>query len=232
MGVTFEMVNHIAIILDGNRRYAKSKGLPPWEGHRAGAENIRNLFDWCKELGVHEVTLYTFSVKNFKRDPLEVKFLMNLFREFFEKLMKEKEKLAEEGLRVNFVGRTELFPGDVYQKMSELMEMTKNNQKFVVNFAMGYDGQAEIVDSVKKIVDSEVSSEDIDEELIRKNLYNSSAPEMIIRTSGERRLSGFMLWHSSYSEFFFLDKKWPEFSKEDLQKCIKEYESRDRRFGK
>lgn len=227
---------HIGIILDGNRRYAKERGEMPWEGHRAGAENVRKLFDWCKELGVHEVTMYAFSVKNFKRDPKEVEFLFKLFEEFFSKLMEHSEKLAEEGLRINFVGRISMFPAEMQAKMKELMELTSGNSNYIANFAMAYDGQAEIVDSVKKIAakvkDGSVSVADIDEEMIKANLYNASGPEVIIRTSGEFRLSGFLLWHSSYSEFFFLDKYWPEFSKEDLAKVVNDYDSRDRRFGK
>ena len=227
---------HIGIILDGNRRYAKEKGIKPWEGHRHGAENILKLFEHCKELNIHEVTMYAFSLKNFERNKLEVEFLFKLFHEFFEKLIADKDKLTKSGMRINFLGRIELFPDAIKKRMKELMEITKDNTKYIANFAMAYDGHAEVVDSVKeigkKIESGDIKSSDINEKMIQENLYNNSPIDMIIRTSGEYRISGFMLWFSSYAEFFFLDKFWPEFSKEDLKKCIDQFVNRDRRFGK
>jgi len=226
---------HIGIIMDGNRRFAKRLMLKPWKGHEYGAEKVKKLFEWCKELGIKEVTLYAFSIENFNRPKDEFDYLMNLFIAEFDKL-KEDKSLYEEKIRINFIGRIKMFPKEVYEKMKELMEKTKNHSNYTVNFAMAYGGRAEVIDAVKKIAtnvkEGKLDIEQINEEVFDKNVYNESAPELIIRTSGEKRLSGFLLWQSAYSELFFVDKMWPEFEKEDLIKCVQEYSNRERRFGK
>lgn len=227
---------HIGIILDGNRRYAKLNGLNPWEGHEYGAKKIKELFNWLKELDVKEVTLFTFSTENFKRPKTEVEYLFKLFKRFFKDFLKEKDKFSKNGLRIRFIGRKEMFPKDIQDIMKEIENETKDNKNYIANFAMGYGGHAEIVDAVKKIAkgleEGKIRKEDINESTLSLNMYNDSFPEMIIRTSGEKRLSGFMLWASAYSELFFIDKMWPEFLKEDLITCIKEYNNRNKRFGK
>jgi tritrans,polycis-undecaprenyl-diphosphate synthase [geranylgeranyl-diphosphate specific] len=227
--------NHIGIILDGNRRFAKRLLLQPWKGHEFGAQKLEKVFDWAKELGVKEITLYTFSVQNFSRPKEEFNYLMDLFRKEFDKLMNDG-RLDRDKIKINFIGRLHLFSKDIQEKMLNLMEKTKDNNNFIINFAMAYGGREELVDAMSKMAKDikagSLKPEDIDEFMIDRYAYMSSQPEMIIRTSGERRLSGFLLWQSAYSELFFLDKFWPEFEKEDLAKCIEEYGSRDRRFGK
>ena len=224
---------HISIVLDGNRRYGKKIGSK-LKGHVVGAKKVEELFDWCKELGIKEVTLYTFSTENFNRPKEEVDYLMKLFRRQVKKLNEDK-RVKEGEIRVNFIGRLELFPSDLKEDMEKLMEKTAGNDDFIVNFAVGYGGRAEIVDSllkiIKKIKNNEVKPENINEELVNENLYLKNEPDIMIRPGGEKRMSNFLLWQCSYSEIFFLEKLWPEFEKEDLVKIIEEYKERERRFG-
>ncbi len=235
---------HIAIILDGNRRYGKKAGNR-FKGHQVGAKKVEELFDWCIELGIKEVTLYTFSTENFNRPKKEVDYLMRLFKEQFNRLKKDK-RVNEGKIKINFIGRLELFSDNLRQDMKELMEKTSGNTDFIVNFAVGYGGRAEIVDSIKKIIQKfknarttsgnnsegkEIKIGDIDEKLVSENLYLQSEPDIMIRPGGEKRMSNFLLWECAYSELFFLDKLWPEFEKEDLVKVIEEFKARERRFG-
>tara|TARA_B100000315_G_scaffold149956_1_gene138649 strand:+ start:1292 stop:1987 length:696 start_codon:yes stop_codon:yes gene_type:complete len=225
----------IAIILDGNRRYAKKQGLKPWQGHKFGVDKVKDFLKWCQELGVKELTLYTFSIDNFNRTEQEKKALFLLFEENIKKL-KEDERLDKNSIRVRFIGRLQLFPDNIQKEMNEVMEKTKNNDNFKLNFAMAYGGKAEIVDATKKIIqkikNKEISEEDIDEKLINENLYLTSSPDILIRPGGGKRISDFLIWQSNYAELFFLDKLWPEFTKEDLTAIIEEFKQRERRFGK
>ena len=225
---------HIAIILDGNRRYAEKKGLPRIKGHEFGAENVKNLFEWCRELEIKQITLYTFSTENFNRDKEEVEYLIVLLKNYFKKI--NFKKLNEMGGRINFIGRLSLFSNELQNIFKDVSDKTMQNDKFIVNFAIGYGGRAEIVDAVKSIIkdvtDGELSEVSINEETIRNRLYIKSEPEILIRPGGEKRLSNFLLWQTSYSELFFIDKLWPEFTKEDLMEIIKEYNQRERKFGK
>jgi tritrans,polycis-undecaprenyl-diphosphate synthase [geranylgeranyl-diphosphate specific] len=233
-----QVPRHIGIILDGNRRFAKRLMLKPWKGHEFGAEKTRKVLDWCKELGIEEVTLYAFSLENFDRPKEEFDYLMNLFAKEFNDLMlpENREKLAEDGLRINFIGRISMFPENVQKAMTELMKMTEKNSKSTVNFAMAYGGRGEIIDATKKIAalvkEGKLDVDKINEEIFAKQLYTESEPDLVIRTSGEQRTSGFMLWQASYAEFYFCPKFWPEFEKEDLVAAIERYKSRERRFGK
>lgn len=227
---------HIAIILDGNRRYAEKKGISRLKGHEYGAKNVGNLFRWCRELGIKEVTLYTFSTENFNRNREEVDYLMFLFRQYFNDFIKKYSKKNEDyNVKVNIIGRKELFPKDVQSAFKEVMEKTKDNNGLLVNFCLGYGSRAELVDAfkaiIKKIKNNEVKEEDINEEAITQNLYLSSEPDLLIRPGGEKRLSNFLLWQLSYAELFFIDKLWPEFMKEDLIDVIGEFNQRERRFG-
>lgn len=225
----------IAIILDGNRRYSRKLGLNPWQGHAYGTKKVEELLEWCKELGIKELTLYSFSNENFNRSKKEVHFLMNLFRKQIKRL-KDDERLQENKLKVNFIGRLNMFPKDIQKAMKEVMEKTKRNNGFKVNFAMGYGGRQEIVDSlksiIKKIKNKKIRERDIDEKIISENLYLSSEPDILIRPGGEKRISNFLLYQMSYTELFFIDKLWPEFTKKDLIKIINEFKERGRRFGK
>ena len=226
---------HIGIIMDGNRRFSKKLMLKPWKGHEWGADKVQKILDWAAELGVQELTLYAFSYENFNRPKEEFDYLMRLFSKEFERL-KDDERLEKEGIRINVIGRIKMFPEDIYQKMLDIMEKTKNNDKFIVNFAMAYSGRIEVIDAVKKIAEQleqgKLNVEDINEEVFEKNLYMSDEPDLIIRTGGDRRTSNFLNYQSAYSEWFFIDKLWPEFEKEDLVKVVEEYKLRDRRFGK
>src|SRR3989344_291155 len=230
----FEKVpKHIGIILDGNRRFAKRLMLKPYKGHEYGAEKIEKLLEWCKELGVKEITLYCFSIENFNRPKNEFNYLMNLFKEEFTKL-KDDPRLKD--IRVNFIGRVNMFAKDIRDSMNLLMEKTKNNKPYTINFAMAYGGRAEVIDATRKIAEQvkngKLDVDKINEEVFEKNLYTASEPDLIIRTSGEKRTSGFLIYQGAYAELIFIDKMWPEFEKEDFINAIKEYSNRERRFGK
>lgn len=225
---------HIAIILDGNRRYAKKKGWDLWKGHEAGAEKVRELLRWCQEFGVKELTLYTFSTENFNRSRIEVEFLMNLLKKEFNRL-KDSKEIHENKVRINIIGNSSLFSKDVQQIFMEIIEKTYNYNNYVLNFALGYGSREEITQAVKRIaekaVKDEIRTEDIDEDLISQNLYLKSEPDLLIRPGGEKRISNFLLWQLSYAEFIFLDKLLPELTKEDFRQCIEEFGRRVRRFG-
>ncbi|MFH1210594.1 MAG: polyprenyl diphosphate synthase [archaeon] len=230
-----KMPRHIGIILDGNRRFAKQLMMKPWKGHEFGAKKIWKLFDWCKELGLKEVTLYTFSIENFHRPKEEFNYLMQLFQREF-KAVKKDPRVHKNKIRINFIGRIQMFPKPVYDAMKDLMEATKDYNNYIVNFAMAYGGRAEIIDATKKIAkkikEGKLDVSKINEEVFSKELYMESEPDLIIRTSGEQRTSGFLIWQGSYAELYWCEKKWPEFEKEDLIAAIEDYMLRDRRFGK
>jgi tritrans,polycis-undecaprenyl-diphosphate synthase [geranylgeranyl-diphosphate specific] len=236
MAVTKDhIVKHIGIILDGNRRYAKKLAMQPWKGHEEGAKRVEQLIEWACELGIHELTLYCFSMQNFKRSEEEYNHLMRIFKEYFDRLKTDK-RIKENKVRINFIGRTHLFSPELQQSMKAVIEETKDNDKHTVNFALAYGGREEIVDAVKKIARSvkecRIKPEDIDEKTISQNTYISSEPDLIIRTGGDRRTSNFLIWQSWYSEWFFFEKTWPEFTREDLKEVIEEFSTRQRRFGK
>ena len=230
------MPKHIGIIIDGNRRFAKRLMMKPWKGHEWGAKKFEQLLEWCKEYNIRELTLYTFSIENFNRPKEEFEFLMDLFVKEFKKLKQENSKIHENKIKINFIGRINMFPGDVQKGMQNLMALTKGYSNFIINFAIAYGGRAEIIDATKKIAEQvksgKLNIDEINEEVFRKNIYMESEPDLIIRTS-ERRLSGFLLWQGSYAEIQFLpDVLWPEFTKEHFIQCLEDYASRERRFGK
>lgn len=228
-------VNHVGIILDGNRRFAKRLMAQPWKGHEWGAEKVGKLFEWCKDLEIKEMTLYAFSMQNFNRPENEFNYLMKIFNEFFAN-EENNQKIHENKIKINFIGRINLFPKEVHRRMLRLVEETKNYSDYQVNFAMAYGGREEIVDSVKKLAEDVkadiIKVEEINEETFSNYLYLQNQPDLIIRTGGDRRTSNFLVWQSVYSEWFFLEKFWPEFEKEDLHNVIKEFKMRERRFGK
>ncbi len=232
---SMDVPKHIGIILDGNRRFAKRLMMKPWKGHEWGAKKIEKLFEWCKEIGIDELTLYTFSMQNFNRPKEEFDMLMKIFRETFSD-KRLRENIRKYDLKVNFIGRIHLFPKDVYDAMLDLMEFTRDHKSYKVNFAMAYGGQEEIIDATRKIAEKiksgDLSPEQINKEIFEDNLYMKDQPAFIIRTGGDHRTSNFLIWQSWYSEWFFLQKTWPEFEKEDLLQCISQFNKRERRFGK
>ena len=226
---------HIGMILDGNRRFAKRLMMKPWQGHEWGAKKIESVMDWCREYGIHELTLYCFSIENFHSRPKEeFDYLMDLFLKEFEKL-KDDPRLEKYKIRVNFIGRLHLFNQKIQEAMKELMKKTKNNDQHIINFAMAYGGQSEIVDATKRIAEQvqkgKLDIDQINEELFAKNLYISDEPDMIIRTGGEKRSSNFLNYQAAYAEWFYLEKLWPELEKEDFVQCLEEYKTRQRRRG-
>jgi tritrans,polycis-undecaprenyl-diphosphate synthase [geranylgeranyl-diphosphate specific] len=232
-----KMPKHVAIIMDGNRRYAKLQGnVDVLKGHELGVDILENVLDWSIELGIEIITAYAFSTENFNRPQEEVEGLMKLFVINFKRLV-EHEKLHRNEVRVKVVGRTELLPDEVKEAIKDAEEATKHYNKRFFNLAIGYDGRLEIIDSIKKIIkdveDGKITADDVDEDLVSKNLYTEGIddPNLIIRTSGEERLSGFLLWQSSYSELYFCETLWPELRKVDFLRAIRSYQARERRFG-
>lgn len=226
---------HVAIILDGNRRFARRITAKPWKGHELGAEKVGKLLRWCAELGVKELTLYAFSIDNFHRPKAEFDFLMKLLKESFDEIRKNKE-IHEKRLRINFLGRIEMFPAEVTKSMKDLMEATKDYDGYVVNFCMAYGGRQEIVDAARKLIadleKGKIKASEINEDTFKNYLYMADEPDMIIRTGGEKRTSNFLVYQGIYSEWFYLEKMWPEFEKQDLIECIDEFRKRERRFGR
>lgn len=233
--MTSKVPKHVAIVLDGNRRYAKKLGLSAWKGHDYGLKKIEELLNWCLELNVNELTLYCFSTENFKRSKKEIDYLFNLFWKEFENI-KYRKGIFKDKVRVRVIGRTDMFSKRMKNAMLEAIRKTRKNKSLVVNFALAYGGRQEITDAVKNIAEkvkrSEIKIEDIDENTITNNLYSKDEPDLLIRPGGEIRLSNFLLWQSAYSELFFINKLWPEFTKNDLVKCFKEFKIRERRFGR
>lgn len=219
---------HIAVVLDGNRRYARKLGIPKFKGHEKGFNKIKEFLKWCIELGIKEVTLYCFSTENFKRDKREVDYLFNLFRKKIGDFKKDK-MIHDNKVKIAMIGRVGMFPEDMQKEMNEVMEITKDYDNYRLNLALAYGGRGEIVDAVKRIISLGVK--DVNEDVIKENLYLPDDVDLMIRPGGEHRLSNFLLWQSSYAEIFFSKKLWPEFSKEDFIEAIDWYKSKDRRFG-
>jgi undecaprenyl diphosphate synthase len=225
---------HIAIIMDGNGRWAKAKGLPRVAGHKAGAENVRTIVKECSRLGVKTLTLYTFSTENWKRPKEEVNALMKLLVDYLKNEFKE---LQDNNVVIKSIGNIDDLPKECRVELNKSYENTKNNTGLVLNLALNYGGRDEIVQAFKKIIDdvnkgnillSQVSENTISENLFTKELKD---PDIILRTGGEQRLSNFLLWQCAYSEFWYTDKKWPDFNEAELHKAIYDFQNRDRRFG-
>lgn len=231
------MPKHVAIIMDGNRRFTKVQGnIDTIEGHKKGVGTLERVLDWCVDLGIEIVTVYAFSTENFNRPPEEVEGLMQLFKKNFEEIT-SNQKIHKNKVQVRAVGKLELLPEDVREAIKKAEESTASYNQRRLNIAIGYDGRMEIVDAIKKIV-NEVESgklevDDIDENIVNRNLYTAGMedPNLIIRTSGEERLSGFLLWQSSYSELYFSNSLWPALRKVDFLRALRSYQQRERRFG-
>ncbi|ABR33374.1 MULTISPECIES: isoprenyl transferase [Clostridium] len=227
--------NHIAIIMDGNGRWAKEQNLPRSMGHKAGVETIRRILKEATRLGIKNLTLYAFSTENWARPKDEVGTLMKLLVTYLKKELKE---CHENGVRMNVLGDTSKLPKECQNALEEALETTRNNTKINLNFALNYGGRNEIVRAIKlinsDIKNGKLNEEDINEALVEKYLYTKGIPDpdLIIRPSGEQRLSNFLLWQCAYSEFWYSDINWPDFKEKDLRKAIADYQNRDRRFGK
>ena len=221
--------NHVGIIVDGNGRWAKERGLSRLKGHDAGFDNLRELAKYIHKRGVRFLSLYVFSTENFKRPREEVDHLMDLFVIMYKRY---RDDFAKNNIKVVFSGRDEPLPKKVIKARDELVELTKNNTGGTVNFCMNYGGRAEILDAIKKIAKSGVDVDSLTEDDVRKYLYQDLPDvDLMIRTSGELRLSNFLLWQNSYAEFYFPETKFPDFHEEDFDKALIECTSRDRRFG-
>ena len=223
-------IKHIAIIMDGNGRWARNRGLSRIEGHRQGVNRVNEMIDAAIEQKLKAITFYTFSMENWRRPAVEVNALMNILKTF---LRSEMRRLTGINIVFRAVGNIEKLPKGVRKLLKEFEEMTKDNTGVIVTSALSYVVRAEILNAVKKIIESGVRAEDLDEDLIESHLYTVGIPEpdLIIRTSGEMILSNFLLWQSAYSEFYFTDTLWPDFGKDELASAISEYQSRERRFG-
>lgn len=225
---------HIAIIMDGNRRWAKKLGLTTKEGHKEGAKNLEEISEFCDEIGIKYLTVYAFSTENWKRSKQEVSTLMFILKAHLDSFNKKKQK---NNIKINVIGDMSELSKSIQDSIFKAKERTKNNKGLVLNVALNYGGRPEIIKAVKniakKIKDGKLEIEDINEKLISNNLYTAKQPDpdLLIRPSGEMRLSNFLIWQSTYSELYFPEKYWPEFKKEELIKAIEEYQRRNRRFG-
>ncbi|OGB73811.1 di-trans,poly-cis-decaprenylcistransferase [candidate division Kazan bacterium RIFCSPHIGHO2_01_FULL_44_14] len=227
-----DIPQHIAFIVDGNRRWAKERGLPVWEGHMQGMETMERVLDWCDKAGVKYVTTYLFSTENWGRGEQELNYL---FGDIFTKAFKEKfPRLIEQNIRFNIFGEIDRFPESMRRGLINLVEKTRANTGLVWNACLNYGGRAELVRAVQQIIKSQMPSEQITKQTIADNLYSAGIPDpdLIIRTSGEQRLSGFLLWQGSYAELYFPEVYFPAFTKADLEQALQWYADRDRRYGK
>lgn len=222
---------HIGIIMDGNRRWAKKKGLPGIKGHEAGGPVVERTLEWCRKKGIKVLTLYAFSTENKGRSHQEVISLFKLMRKFLKKNIKD---LNQKGIRLMISGKIEELPKVFKDDLKKAIKLTKDNTKGVLNIALRYGGRMEIVEAVKKIIKKGLKASQITEQVISDNLYTAGLPDpdLIIRTSGELRLSNFLTWQASYAELYFCPKLWPDFSPQDLEKALQSFQGRQRRFGK
>ncbi len=229
--MSLKKVQHLGIILDGNRRWAEENGLPKMEGHRRGMDNMKRIIDACLAREIESLTVFAFSTENWNRTKEEVGYLMKLFEEAFAK---ELEECIEKKIRMRFLGRKERVSEKLLELMKDAEERTKDFDRMTFAICFNYGGRPEMVDVTKKIVASGISSEEIDESTVAKHLYwpDMPEPDLIIRPSGERRLSGFLLWQCAYSELYFTNAYWPGFDEKELDKALEDFANRQRRFGK
>ena len=220
---------HIAIIMDGNGRWAKKRGLPRTAGHTAGAKTFKNIARYCNKIGLKYLTVYAFSTENWKRPQDEVKGIMNLLREY----LKDAENFKDENIRVRFIGDRSPLADDIKELMLKNERESENATGLTLYIAINYGGRDEIVKAVQKIIKSGVKAEDITERVISENLYTADCPDpdFIIRPSGEYRISNYLIWQSAYSEFWYSDILWPDFTAKHLEKAIDDFNKRNRRFG-
>jgi undecaprenyl diphosphate synthase len=225
-----EVAGSVAIILDGNGRWASRRGLPAAAGHRAGARTVRRIVEAAIDVGIHDLSVFAFSTENWSRPQDEVDALMEIFAETIER---ELPDLAEQGVRVRFIGRRDRAPQTLQQRMAAMEDRTELNTRINLWVAFDYGGRAELVEAARRLVESGVDAADIDENVFAANLYAPELPDpdLLIRTSGELRISNFLLWQLAYAELVFVDKLWPDFDARDLRAALTDYASRRRRFG-
>ncbi len=229
-----KLPRHLAIIMDGNGRWAKKRGLPRSEGHRVGMKKVRKIGRICLDLGIKVLTIYAFSCQNWKRPKKEVDFLMRSFERYLDR---EADKLHKEGVQLRVIGRRDALPSRLRRKIEKATELTRYNKGLILNLAINYGGQEEIVDAVKRIANKvkkgEISLEEIDVGLFNQYLYTSDLPypDLLIRTSGEYRISNFLLYQIAYTELWITPTLWPDFGKEELIQALEDYARRERRFG-
>ena len=225
---------HVGIIMDGNGRWAKKRGLPRSAGHSAGANNFRKIIRYCSDIGIKYLTMYAFSTENWKRPEDEVGALMKLFKQYLEEALRD---FQDDTIVLKFIGDTTAFSDDIQALMKDAVEGSKDRDGMVLNLAMNYGGRSELVMATKaiaeKVKNGEISAEEIDEKMISDNIYTAGQPDpdLIIRPSGEYRTSNFLLWQSAYSEYVIMDKLWPDFDFNDMNYALIEYAKRNRRFG-
>ena len=219
---------HIGIIMDGNGRWAKKRGLPRTFGHKAGGETFVNIVTECRKMGIKCLTVYAFSTENWKRSETEVSALMSLMKEY---MVRYTEDLVKNGIRLRILGDLSRFENSTVEEINKRIEMSKNNDGMTLCIALNYGGRAELTTAVNKLLKSgktEITEKDISDSLYTEGLPD---PDLIIRTSGEQRTSNFLLWQSAYSEYYFTDVLWPDFDEKELKKAVEEYSKRNRRFG-
>lgn len=228
---------HVGIIMDGNGRWAQQRGLPRYKGHIEGAKTFRKIGEFAGNLGIECLTFYAFSTENWKRPPEEVAAIMDLFREYLRELDERKAENEEKGIKVNFIGDRTGIPKDILKMMGYSERITRKKDHVILNIAINYGGRQEILHSVqalaKEVEKGKLKASDITEDMISDHLYTGGLPDpdLIIRPSGEYRLSNFLLWQSAYSEFWYSDILWPDFTEEDFTAALREFEKRNRRFG-
>lgn len=229
-----KLPQHLAIIMDGNGRWAKERGLPRSAGHKEGVKAVKRVISNCIDLNIPILTLFAFSTENWKRPKNEVFYLIKLFN---KAINREKENLIKNNIRINFLGRTKGLPDSIIKLMNEVAELTKKNNKLILNIAINYGGRAEIVDAINSIIpmvyEKKIKIEDINENTVRDNLYTHGLPDpdLLIRTAGEMRISNFMIWQIAYAEFWVTPVYWPDFDKINLIEAIKDFQKRVRKFG-
>ena len=218
----------VAIIMDGNRRWAKSNNKPTNEGHKRGAEKLKEVLEWTKEKNCNSLTIYAFSTENFKRSEEEKEALFNLFRKFFKEI---EEKGIKDNLKIKFLGTFSQFPKDIQEIITSIETQTKENTEYTLQICFGYGGKAEILSAVKKLVQEGIDPEAITEEVFEEHLYTAIKPDIVIRTGGAIRQSNFLPWQTTYSEWFYVNTFWPDFSKDEYDTIFSQYIERQRRFG-
>jgi len=232
-----EIPNHVAVIMDGNRRFATELGLPPSTGHLFGRDKLEEVLQWCFDLGIKNLTVYAFSTENFDRESIEVKTLMSLCKDELEKASKDS-RIHKNNVKIRVIGRLDLLPDDISKSAQYVMDKTKNYNNYSLNIAIAYGGREEIIQAIQKIAsdvkEDKLKIEDIKESIVSKYLYTNGLPDpdLILRTSGEERISNFLLWQLAYSELYFSDVYWPAFQKRDFLRAIKTCQERKRRFWK